>query len=212
MAFIFGIQTFLKQMGEALIAMGVFGLLLINLLDSAFVPITGGPDAAMIALSVLSPEWMPVYALVSAAGSTAGCTILYLAARKAGLRVLKRIKPERRERIENLLGRYDMLAVMAPALMPPPFPFKPFVLCAGAFKLRIWRFILAIFIGRAVRFFAEGWLAVTFGESGAREFIKQHGLKMLIGAALILIVIFVVRYVRSRHAGEQVNDKVQSES
>jgi membrane protein YqaA with SNARE-associated domain len=212
MLFILGIQTFLKQMGEALTAMGVFGLLLINLLDSAFVPIPGGPDAAMITLSVLSPRFMPVYALVSALGSTAGCTLLYLAARRAGLRVLKRIKAERRERIENLLGRYDMLAVMVPALLPPPFPFKPFVLCAGAFKLRLWRFIVAIFIGRAIRFFAEGWLAVTFGEKSAGDFIKQHGLKMLIGIAAILAIIFAVRYFRSRRAVEGVNDEIQSES
>ncbi len=187
----------LAQFGEWLIAFGAFGLFGITLLDSAFVPLPGGPDAAMIALSARTPSMMPVYALAATVGSTIGCAFLYLAARRAGARALKRVSVEKRERIENLLGRYDMLAVMVPSILPPPFPFKAFVLSAGVFKLKISRFVAAIFIGRAARFLLEGWLAIQFrDEAGA--IIRQHGWKIFIVLGVILILSLAFKFYRKR--------------
>ena len=182
-----GIGGWLAELGEWLMAFGAFGLFTISLMDSAMVPLPSGPDVIMIALSALDPAWMPVYALAATAGSTIGCTLLYLAARRGGERVLRRVSAERRERLENLLGRYDMLAVMVPAVLPPPFPFKPIVLSAGVFKLKTARFVAAIFIGRTARFLIEGLLAVRFGRD-AERIIRQHGLKVLIALGAILIV------------------------
>lgn len=194
---IFQLGDKLAQLGEWLMALGGLGLFGISLLDSAFVPLPGGPDFAMIALSARKPAWMPLYALAATAGSTLGCTALYLAARRAGSRALNRVSPERRERIENLLGRYDMLAVAVPALLPPPFPFKAFVLGAGVFRLKVFRFIAAIFVGRLVRFLIEGWLAVEFGEE-ARPLIAQHGVKVLIVLVGIVALGLGWRYYRTR--------------
>ncbi|HKY05042.1 MAG TPA: VTT domain-containing protein, partial [Blastocatellia bacterium] len=192
----------LAQFGEWLIAFGAFGLFTITLLDSAFVPLPGGPDAAMIALSARTPSMMPVYALAATVGSTIGCAFLYLAARRAGARALKRVSAEKRNRIENLLGRYDMLAVMVPSVLPPPFPFKAFVLSAGVFKLKTSRFVAAIFIGRAARFLLEGWLAIQFrDEAGA--VIRQHGWKIFIALGVILILSLGFKFYRKRtRAGE----------
>lgn len=211
MTFIFGIKDFFANLGGKLIGLGATGLFAIALLDSAFVPLPGGPDAAMIILSAAAPSWMPLYAFAATMGSTIGCAVLYLIARRAGASILKRVSPERRDRVENLLGRYDMLAVMVPAVLPPPFPFKPFVLCAGVFKLKIWRFVVAIFIGRAARFLIEGWLAVTYKEE-AKEIIGRHGLKVLIGVAAVLLVFFVVKFYRSRRSNKAVADEIQSQS
>ena len=187
----------LAQLGEWLMALGALGLFGISLLDSAFVPLPGGPDFAMIALSARAPALMPLYALAATSGSTIGCAFLYLAARRAGSRALSRVSPARRERIENLLGRYDMMAVAVPSLLPPPFPFKAFVLCAGVFRLKLFRFIAAIFVGRLIRFLIEGWLAVRFGEE-ARPLIAQHGVKVLI--VIVAVVAFGLgwRYYRMR--------------
>jgi membrane protein DedA with SNARE-associated domain len=140
---------------------------------------------------------MPVYALAATAGSAIGCAMLYLIARRAGVAALKRVTPSKRDRIENLLGRYDLIAVMVPAVLPPPFPFKPFVLCAGVFKLKTWRFVTAVFIGRAVRFLIEGWLAIEFGED-ANRIIRQHGWKVLLAVAFIVVSWLAVRFVRAR--------------
>ena len=203
-AFIFflGVKGSLETFGKWLMGFGVFGLFTITLLDSAFVPLPSGPDLIMITLSVAEPKWMPVYAMAATVGSTIGCTLLYLAARRAGMRALRRISAERRERIENLLGRYDMLAVMIPSLLPPPFPFKPFVLSAGVFKLQTMRFVMAIFIGRAIRFLVEGWLAVELGDE-AWPFIKQHGFKVLIAVGVIFIVSLALKFYRLRSRNSQ---------
>lgn len=194
---LFGIKTRLQTLVEWLTALGPFGLFGISLVDSVGIPLPGGPDSVMILLSANNPAMMPFYALAATAGSAIGCTVLYLVARRAGAAALKRVAPERRTKIENLLGRYDLIAVMVPAVLPPPFPFKPFVLCAGVFKLNTLRFITAIFIGRAVRFLIEGWLAIRFGEDAGR-IIKQHGWKVLIGVVVIGAIVIGLTYLRGR--------------
>jgi len=192
-----GIKSGLQSLLEWLKAFGSLGLFGISLVDSMGIPLPGGPDAVMIWLSATNPARMPLYALAATAGSAIGCTILYLVARRAGAAALARVTPERRDRIENLLGRYDLIAVMVPAVLPPPFPFKPFVLCAGVFKLKTWRFITAIFIGRSARFLIEGWLAVRFGEDAGR-IIRQHGWKVLLAVAVMAGAWFTVSFVRAR--------------
>lgn len=192
-----GIKSSLQALFEWLKAFGPFGLFGISLIDS-FVPLPGGPDFVMILLSANTPALMPLYALAATAGSAIGCTLLYMAARRAGVAALKRVSIEKRNRIENLLGRYDLIAVMVPAILPPPFPFKPFVLCAGVFKLKTWRFITAIFIGRALRFLIEGWLAIKFGEGGAKLIIQQHGWKVLIAVVAIAGVMMGLGFLRAR--------------
>jgi membrane protein YqaA with SNARE-associated domain len=198
----------LADMGNSLMAYGAIGLFGISFLDSAFVPLPSGPDLVMIALSAANHAMMPVYALAATFGSTIGCTILYLIARRAGMAALSRVRPERRDKIENLLGRYDMLAVMIPAILPPPFPFKPFVLAAGAFKFKIPRFVTAIFLGRAIRFLLEGWLAIQFGRD-AFNLIKQNGLKVLLIVLALLAVFFAMNLYR-RKRGKQLIDIEES--
>ena len=192
-----GIKSALQNLLEWLRAFGPLGLFGISLIDSAGIPLPGGPDFVMIWLSANNPALMPVYALAATGGSAIGCTLLYLLARRAGVAALKRVTPSKRDRIENLLGRYDLIAVMVPAVLPPPFPFKPFVLCAGVFRLKTWRFITAVFIGRAVRFLVEGWLAIEFGED-ANRIIRQHGWKVLLAVAVIVSLGVALRLVRVR--------------
>ncbi|HXG92457.1 MAG TPA: VTT domain-containing protein [Blastocatellia bacterium] len=209
---ILGIKSSLKGFGEWLVAFGALGLFAISLLDSAFVPLPSGPDLIMIILTVESPRWMPVYAFAATAGSTIGCAFLYLVARRAGATALRRVSAERRERIENLLGRYDMLAVMVPSVLPPPFPFKPFILGAGVFRLKLPRFIIAIFIGRGARFLIEGWLAIQFGKE-ATDVIQRHGLKVLIAVAVIFIVSLALKFyrLRSRRAQPLAVDEISGQ-
>lgn len=194
---LFGIKSGLESLLEWLKAFGPFGLFGISLIDSVGIPLPGGPDAVMILLSANQPAFMPLYAVAATAGSAIGCTILYLIARRAGVAALSRVKPEKRDRIENLLGRYDLVAIMVPAVLPPPFPFKPFVLCAGVFRLKTSRFITAIFVGRGVRFLIEGWLAIEFGEDAGR-LIKQHGWKVLIALVPIAAAAYVFWFLRAR--------------
>src|SRR6185503_6147315 len=91
----FGIKSGLQSLLEWLKAFGPLGLFGISLIDSAGIPLPGGPDAVMIWLSANNPALMPVYALVATAGSAIGCTLLYLVARRAGVATLKRVNPKK---------------------------------------------------------------------------------------------------------------------
>lgn len=173
------------------IAFGPLGAFLISLIDS-FIPLPGGADLAVIYLSSQSPALAPVTVLAATSGSVIGSTVLYLGARRAGAAALAKVAPERRERIENLLGRYDILSIAVAGLLPPPFPFKAFNLSAGVLKIHWVRFVIAVAIGRAIRFSLEALLAVQFGEE-AIEIIKRHGLKVLAGAALVGIGFWLYR-------------------
>jgi len=205
-----GIKSSLENLLEWLKALGPLGLFGISLIDSAGIPLPGGPDLVMILLSANKPALMPVYAFAATTGSAIGCTLLYLVARRAGIAALKRISPAKRDRIENALGRYDLIAVMVPAILPPPFPFKPFVLGAGVFRLTTWRFITAVFIGRAVRFLIEGWLAIEFGEDAA-VIIKQNGWVVLAAVALGAACFFMVRFLRARRLRRASAEQAQGE-
>jgi len=203
-----GIKQSLQTFGEWLVTLGPFGLFAISLIDSAGLPLPGGPDAVMILLSARSHALVPLYAVAASFGSTLGCTVMYWVARRAGMLALRKIEPARRARIENLLGRYDMLAIMATAILPPPFPFKPFVLSAGVFKLKLSRFIIAVFAGRLVRFSIEGLLAIWFGEA-AGEQIKRHGLKVLLVVAIVATLLIVFNILKSRRARGLTSPELQ---
>jgi membrane protein DedA with SNARE-associated domain len=188
----------LDKLKDWFIALGPLGAFLLALVDS-FVPIPGGPDLAVMVLSAKYPSLAPVTVLCAVGGAMIGSTTVYLGARRAGMAALARINPERRERVENLLGRYDLLAIAVAALLPPPFPFKVFNLAAGAFRLRVWRFVVALGLGRLTRFVIEAALAVEYGDEAA-DIIKRHGLKALAVVAVVALCVWGYRAFASRRA------------
>jgi membrane protein YqaA with SNARE-associated domain len=210
-ALIHGIGGLAKAVGEWLTAHGSFGVFGICLIDSALIPLPTGPDLSLIVLSALNPRLMPLYVALATLGSAIGSTGLYLLARQGGIRALKNVKPERRVRIEGLLGRYDLLAVIFPAVLPPPFPFKLFVLSAGAFKLKALRFMVAIVIGRAARFLIEGLLAIKFGRD-AEQIIRRQGTTVLLVAVGAFLLILAIKLIRSRARNASLVDPEQSQA
>jgi membrane protein YqaA with SNARE-associated domain len=188
----------LEKVKDWLIALGPLGALLIALADS-FVPIPGGPDAAVVILSYTAPSLAPLTVLCATAGSVAGATVLFLGARRAGQAALSRVSPERRDRVEHLLGKYDVLVVAGAAAAPPPFPFKLFNLAAGAFEVKTSRFVLAVALGRVARFALEAALAVAYGEA-ALDLIRRHGVKVLVVGAVAGLGFWAYRAFAARRA------------
>lgn len=180
----------LTRLSEYLITFGAFGLFAVALLDSTFVPLPSSCDALMILLSTTYPRWMLLYAFMATAGSALGCLILYLISRRAGARALNRFSEIKQRRVKSWIERYDMFAVLAATLLPPPFPFKVFVVSAGVFRFSLVRFMLAIIVGRAFRFLLEGYFAVRYGAQ-AKEILAKYypwiGIGLVVG-----IVVFVV--------------------
>jgi membrane protein YqaA with SNARE-associated domain len=190
------LQGTLTRISETLVAFGPLGALVIALLDS-FVPLPGGPDLAVVVLSARNPALAPLVVLGATTGACAGATLVYLAARRAGVAALRRVKPERRARIENLLGRYDVLAIVVAAICPPPFPFKAFNISAGVFRVRVPRFVLAIFVGRGIRFGVEAALAVRYGDR-ALDLLRANAALAFVALALLVLAVVVWRRLAGR--------------
>ena len=174
-------------MSEYLITFGAFGLFAVALLDSTFVPLPSSADALMILLTTAHPSWMLLYAFMATAGSAIGCWILYLISRRAGSRALRRFSESKQKRVKDLIDRYDIAAVLVATLLPPPFPFKLFVITAGVFRFSLVRFMLAIIAGRAFRFLLEGYLAVRFGEQ-AKEILARYYPWIGLGLAFAILI------------------------
>lgn len=192
-----GIGGSMKSLQAALIGFGALGIFAIALLDAAFIPLPGGPDVVVMALAHNNNAMAPLYVIAAVAGSTIGSLFLYFIARKGGQAALKKFNAEKRARVEDLINRYDIWALLLAAVLPPPFPFKLFVLSAGAFRMQLWRFIAAMVIGRGVRFILEGWMAVQYGEQ-ATDIFKQHYPKIGLGIAAAIVAIFLFNSLLKR--------------
>lgn len=166
-----GLLTWIQ--GFAL-AWGGPGLLLIGFLDSSFLSLPEVNDLLVVFMVTKHKHLLLYYSLMATIGSVLGCLALYLVARKGGEAFLrKRFKASHVEKGLRLYQKYGLLVVIVPALLPPPAPFKIFVLLAGVAAVPIWQFIAAVFTARFIRYFGEGLLAVWYGDQ-AGAFIKEH--------------------------------------
>jgi membrane protein YqaA with SNARE-associated domain len=187
----------LGRLSDYLITYGAFGLFIVALLDSTFVPLPSSADALMLVLSTAYPSWMLLYAFMATAGSALGCWILYLISRRAGARALNRFSERKQQRVKRLIERYDMIAVLVATLLPPPFPFKLFVVTAGVFRFSLVRFMIAIIAGRAFRFLLEGYFAVRYGAE-ARQILAKYYPWIGIGLVVVIVAVVVVKRLMKR--------------
>ena len=204
----------LKKTFDYLIAFGPLGLFGIVFLDSAFIPLPGGPDAAMIVVTAQRPDLMPLLVLAGMAGSVLGCLIMYWMARRAGRQALKRFSPGKQARVKELLDRYDMFAVAGACLMPPPFPFKLFVISSGALRLNPVRFVLGIALGRGVRFLLEGLLVVHYGAQikvTIEHYAREAGLISIVLIALAAVFFITRNWLKNRNKAGVVPTEISDE-
>jgi membrane protein YqaA with SNARE-associated domain len=173
--------------------LGAPGLFLISFLDSSVLTFPVINDLLLIELAVQRPARMPLYAAMAALGSFLGCVLLYFLARKGGEALFHRKVGHRAHIIRGWVERNGFGGMLAAALLPPPTPFKFFVLAAGVFEMPLISFTAAIAMARAFRYFGVGYLAVRYG-SQALPFISQHKLQV----ALAAIVLVAVSYGASR--------------
>jgi membrane protein YqaA with SNARE-associated domain len=177
--------------------LGGIGLMLIAVCDSSFISLPEMNDILLMTFSIGNPSRMLELATLTTLGSVIGCSLLYSVGRKGGEAFLRRrFSDEKMLRVRNWYQKYGVLAVIVPSLLPPPTPFKIFVLSAGAFGISWPRFLTAVAIGRGIRYFSEGFLAVVYGPS-AIEFVKNNFGRVGIVLA-ILIVASVVIYAFAR--------------
>jgi membrane protein YqaA with SNARE-associated domain len=201
------ITAVLGKLSHYLISFGPFGLLAIAFLDSVLVPMPGGVDAVLLVLAASRPSWLLIYVASATVGSTVGCIGLYRISQRAGRRALARFSESKQRRVKELIDRYDVLSVLVASVLPPPFPFKLFVVSAGVFRLNLWRFAMAIAGGRVFRYLLEGYLAARYGEH-AKELLARYYPAIGIGVALLILIVFIGRAIlrRGDEAGGPLSD------
>ncbi len=177
----------LAALHEFVFTLGGTGLFLIALADSSFLSIPEGNDLLIVMLSS-GQRWgvMSYFVLMTVAGSVAGCSMLYWVGRRGGKFIRNRVQERKTKEIAGLYQRWGILSVLVPSLLPPPTPFKIFVLAAGLFKVPFPEFLLAVGIGRSIRYFLWGILAVLYGEL-ASVFLAQN----IHQVGIILFILFV---------------------
>ena len=169
--------------------MGGPGLFIIGFLDSSFLSFPEVNDLLLIGMVMKRPGLLPYYAFMATLGSVLGCLAIYYIARKGGETFLrKRFKEHHVEGGLKLFQKYGLLMLVVPALLPPPAPFKIFVLMAGVASIPVWQFVAAIGIARGIRYGGEGLLAVWYGDQ-AFAFLHDHAKQVGLGLAVAALVL-----------------------
>ena len=186
------IGNFLYRVG---ISLGGPGLFLIALADSSFLSLPEGNDILIIVLSTgQSWELMAYYVLTTTLGSVVGCSILFSLGRKGGSFIDRRLKKQRMDDLKETFGKWGILAVLIPSILPPPTPFKIFVLSAGIFQVPYRKFLFAAFTGRLIRYSTWGILAVLYGE-WARQFLEENLGEASIAVTILLLTVIITYFV-----------------
>jgi len=180
--------------------LGPWGMLAFAAVDGSFL---GMPlDAIFVSYVYNDQSRFWLYVVLGAVGSALGSIVIYVIGYTGGEVLLrKRLSPERFEKIHASFEKHEFWALMFPAMLPPPTPFKAVVLAAAAFEMNFWRFLLAIFAGRFVRFLLEALLTLWFGPrivAVTGTFFTHHFLFIASIAAELLAVWIIWRLVKRR--------------
>jgi membrane protein YqaA with SNARE-associated domain len=168
-------KAFITWIYGVSLAIGGPGLFAIAFLDSSFVSLPQINDLLVVLMVTQHKAWMPYYAAMATLGSVAGCYVIYYVAGKGGEAFLrKRLRAGHAERALALYRRHGLLALIVPALLPPPAPFKLFVLMAGVAGVPPGKFVAAIAVARGARYLVLGLLAIWYGDF-ALELMRTRG-------------------------------------
>jgi membrane protein YqaA with SNARE-associated domain len=141
------------------------GLVLLGLADNSVVPLPGSMDALTVVLSANQKDWWPYYAIMATIGGMVGGYLTYALGRKGGKEALEKKLPKKKaEKVYNTFEKYGFGALFIPALLPPPVPFSPFLIAAGAMKYGRPKFFIAVGLGRAIRYGLLAYLGSMYSK------------------------------------------------
>jgi membrane protein YqaA with SNARE-associated domain len=177
------------------------GLVILGLADNSLIPLTGSVDVLTIWLAARHREPWPYYAFMATLGAVIGGYITYALARKSGKETMEhKLSKKRVRQVSKALERWGFFAVAIPAILPPPFPFVPFLVAAGALQYSHKKFLAALVVGRGLRYSIVAGLGFHYGRHILRFFDKYYApaLAVLIGLAVIGTILTLIQYFRHR--------------
>jgi membrane protein YqaA with SNARE-associated domain len=181
--------------------LGGLGLVLLGLADNSLIPLTGSMDVLTIWLAARHREPWPYYALMATVGAVIGGYITYALARKGGKEAMERkLSKKRTAQVTRAFERWGVAAIAIPAILPPPFPFLPSLLAAGAMQYSQKKFLAALVVGRGLRYTILAYLGFHYGRHILRFFNQYYkpALAILIGLAVIGTVLSLIQYLRHK--------------
>jgi membrane protein YqaA with SNARE-associated domain len=189
---------------HTLIPYGSPGLMFLSMCDSSFVSLPEVNDVLLMTFTINEPSGMVKYTLVTILGSVIGCALLYSVGRKGGDAFLRKtFADEKLAKVQRWYQRHGILAVIVPSLLPPPTPFKLFVLSAGTFGISWPKFLTAIVIGRGIRYFSEAILALVYGPV-AIEFVQNNYGKIGLGFAVLVVATACIFFLTRRRVRNSI--------
>lgn len=188
--------------------LGPPGVFVVAFLDSSFLSLPEINDLIVVTSAAAHPETSWLFILMATLGSLAGCSVLWWLGRRGGEALLvRRFGAERVSRVRAAFERWEILAIAVPALLPPPMPFKVFVLSAGVFGVSPRRFAITLLVARGLRYTFWGVLGILYGDEALAilqavdRWCSERAVVLLLSltAALSLLLVWMWRR-RSRPA------------
>jgi len=193
--------TVARSMRRWIFHLGGLGFIPLGLLDGSVIPLPGSMDVLTIILSARQHELWFYYALMATVGSVIGGYVTYQLARKGGKETLERKFPAKRlKKVYKIFGRWGFGAIAIAALLPPPTPMVPFLVAAGTMQYSVKKFLVALTLGRIVRYSLLAYLAAHYGHQ-VLTVITQHGHPVLIMVAGLItagMAVLIFSLVRKR--------------
>ena len=203
--------TVARNVRRSIFHLGGLGFIPLGLLDNSVIPLPGSMDVLTIVLSARKQELWLYYAFMATIGSVIGGYITYRLARKGGKETLERKFPARTlEKVYRIFGRWGFGAIAIAALLPPPVPMVPFLFAAGAMQSSVGKFLVALTVGRVVRYSLLAFLAAHYGRQ-VLTVMSQLGHPVLIAViALIAAAIAALLIILVRKRNKRANSATRA--
>jgi membrane protein YqaA with SNARE-associated domain len=193
--------------GKWVLGFGGPGLIVIGLIDNSVIPIPGGMDISVLLLTAHHRKWWPYYGAMATAGAMLGGYLTYRVAQKSGKAGLeKKIGKKRAEKVYKKFGKGGFSTVVIGSILPPPFPIVPVLMAAGVMQYSRKKFLVALGIGRGIRFFVVAFLGKLYGTAIAGWLGRYYKpfLYVLIALGVVggLAVFVYFKWYRREHGRE----------
>ena len=206
------VHAYAEWIKHALAPLGPWGMLAFAAVDGSFL---GMPlDAIFVGYVYNDRTRFLLYVFLASAGGALGSIVIYAIGYAGGEVLLrKRLSPDKFAKVHASFEKHEFWALMFPAMLPPPTPFKIVVLAAAGFEMNFAHFLLAIFAGRFVRFLVEALLTLWFGPQVVTltgNLFAHHYVAILVGAAVLAAVWVLWR--RAKRADGEIRNAARKNS